>query len=67
MVIFIHMILWIRWKRDCTSCVCCEVEIAKIYVIRSDILDKGIIIGSECLKNHKWPKGSSKFICQNVF
>ncbi len=36
-------------KRDCTRCVC-EVKITKIFVLKSYILDKEIIIGSECLK-----------------
>jgi len=29
----------------------CEVEIIKVHILRSDILDKEIIIGSECLSN----------------
>lgn len=39
-------------KRDCTRCVC-DVKITNVYVLRSDILDKEIIIGSECLNNFK--------------
>jgi hypothetical protein len=37
-------------KRDCTRCVC-DVKITKAYVLKSYILDKEILIGSECLKN----------------
>ena len=37
-------------KRDCTRCVC-DVKITNVYVLRSDILDKEINIGSECLNN----------------
>ena len=35
---------------DATKCTC-EVKIKNVNVLRSDILDKEIIIGSECLHN----------------
>jgi len=37
-------------KIDCTKCVC-GVKILKAYILNSKILNKCIIIGSECLSN----------------
>ena len=57
---------------DTTKCTC-EVKILNVHVLRSDILDKEIIIGSECLSNFEKDQKILKnafvkkcVLCQNL-
>ncbi len=56
------MIYELKEKKDCTRCTC-GIKILKVYVLKSDILNKDIIIGSECLSNFE----NDEDILKNAF